>query len=174
MSNVTIGFASGSDASNMIQAAKKFYDFDLSAGLAVLMVMCTQLLGFGVAGLGSRWVVEPASIIWPGILGNCALLSTLHSKSNAVANGWRISRLRFFFLALLIAFVWYWFPGLIFTALSYFTWICWIAPNNAVVNQIFGMQTGLGMFYSWPAQRCLTDQASRHVPSYFRLVTNSI
>jgi hypothetical protein len=147
MSNVTIGFASGSDASNMIQAAKKFYDFDLSAGLAVLMVMCTQLLGFGVAGLGSRWVVEPASIIWPGILGNCALLSTLHSKSNAVANGWKISRLRFFFVALHIAFVWYWFPGLIFTALSYFTWICWIAPNNAVVNQIFGMQTGLGMLH---------------------------
>ncbi|TIA25895.1 small oligopeptide transporter, OPT family [Aureobasidium pullulans] len=146
MSNVTIGFASGSDASNMIQAAKKFYDFDLSAGLAVLMVMCTQLLGFGVAGLGSRWVVEPASIIWPGILGNCALLSTLHSKSNAVANGWRISRLMFFFVALLCAFVWYWFPGLIFPALSYFTWICWIAPNNAVVNQIFGMQTGLGAF----------------------------
>jgi hypothetical protein len=46
MSNVTIGFASGSDASNMIQAAKKFYDFDLSAGLAILMVMCTQLLGY--------------------------------------------------------------------------------------------------------------------------------
>lgn len=157
MSNVTIGFASGSDASNMIQAAKKFYDFDLSAGLAVLMVMCTQLLGFGVAGLGSRWVVEPASIIWPGILGNCALLSTLHSKSNAVANGWKISRLRFFFLALLIAFVWYWFPGLIFTALSYFTWICWIAPNNAVVNQIFGMQTGLGMFSLWPEKRHQTD-----------------
>lgn len=39
----------------------------------------------------------------------------------------------------------YWFPGLIFTALSYFTWVCWIAPNNKVVNHLFGMQTGLGL-----------------------------
>lgn len=32
-----------------------------------------------------------------------------------------------------------------FVALSYFTWICWIVPNNKVVNQLFGFQTGLGL-----------------------------
>ena len=42
-------------------------------------------------------------------------------------------------------FVWYWFPGYLFTALSTFTWVCWIAPNNIVVNQLFGYSTGLGM-----------------------------
>lgn len=40
---------------------------------------------------------------------------------------------------------WYFFPGLIFTGLSYFTWICWIAPKNIVVNQLFGMVSGLGL-----------------------------
>ena len=43
------------------------------------------------------------------------------------------------------AFCWYWFPGLIFVALSYFTWVCWIVPKNVVVNQLFGMVTGLGL-----------------------------
>lgn len=145
MSNVSIGYASGSDASGIIQAASKFYGFDLHPGFSVLVVLCCQVLGFGVAGMCTPWLVEPANIIWPGVLGNCALLSTLHSKANAMANGWKISRLRFFLVALLCAFVWYWFPGLIFVGLSYFTWICWIAPNNKVVNQLFGMITGLGL-----------------------------
>ncbi|KAM0572160.1 hypothetical protein ACHAP6_008810 [Verticillium nonalfalfae] len=33
----------------------------------------------------------------------------------------------------------------IFPALGYFTFVCWAAPNNAVVNQIFGMKSGLGI-----------------------------
>ena len=82
----------------------------------------------------------------PGqVLGNCALLNSLHSRANAVANGWKISRIKFFLIAMTCAFCWYWFPGLIFVALSYFTWVCWIAPKNIVVNQLFGMQTGLGL-----------------------------
>ena len=144
MSNVTIGFGSP-DSTSIIQAASKFYSFPLKPGFSILVVLCCQMLGFGIAGLCSPWLVEPANIIWPGVLGNVALLSTLHSRANAVANGWKISRLRFFLFALAGAFCWWFFPGLIFEGLSYFTWLCWIVPNNKVVNQIFGMQTGLGL-----------------------------
>lgn len=115
MSNVSIGFAGGADASGIVQAAVKFYGFDIKPGLSVLMFLCCQLLGFGIAGLCAPWLVEPASIIWPGVLGNCALLSTLHSKANAVANGWSISRLRFFLIVLIAAFAWYWVCQLIST-----------------------------------------------------------
>ena len=144
MSNVTIGFAGGADATSIIQAAKAFYGFDIPAGFSVMVTLCCQLLGFGVAGLCHQWLVEPAAIIWPGVLGNCALLNSLHSRQNAIANGWKISRIKFFLIAMACAFCWYWFPGLIFVALSYFTWVCWIVPKNVVVNQLFGMITGLG------------------------------
>ena len=144
MSNVTIGFGSP-DSTSIIQAAAKFYSFPLKPGFSILVVLCCQMLGFGIAGLCSPWLVEPANIIWPGILGNVALLSTLHSRANAVADGWKISRIRFFLIVLAGAFCWWFFPGLIFVGLSYFTWLCWIVPSNKVVNQIFGMQTGLGL-----------------------------
>lgn len=62
MSNVTIGFAGGADASGIVQAALKFYDFKLSPGFSVLVIMCCQLLGFGIAGLCAPWLVEPSSI----------------------------------------------------------------------------------------------------------------
>ncbi|KAL9115795.1 MAG: hypothetical protein Q9227_000163 [Pyrenula ochraceoflavens] len=145
MSNVSFGYNSA-DSTSIIQAANAFYNFNIPAGFSVLVVLCCQLLGYGVAGLAAPWIIRPASIIWPGVLSNCALLSTLHSRANAVANGWKISRLRFFMLVMTCAFIWYFFPGLIFTGLSTFTWICWIAPKNIVVNQLFGMVSGVALF----------------------------
>lgn len=144
MSNVSFGFGSA-HSTNIIQAGLKFYNFDLALGFSVMIVLCCQLLGFGVAGLSTPWLVEPASIIWPGVLSNLALLSTLHSKLNVDANGWKISQLRFFMYVMVGSGIWYFFPGLIFVGLSYFTWLCWILPNNLVVNHLFGMVTGLGL-----------------------------
>jgi len=56
-----------------------------------------------------------------------------------------MTRLRFFTYAFIGSAVWYIVPGYLFTALSYFTWVCWIAPNNAPLNQMFGYSHGMGM-----------------------------
>ena len=37
------------------------------------------------------------------------------------------------------------FPSYLFTALSSFSWVCWIAPHNAKINQLFGVTNGLSM-----------------------------
>ena len=37
------------------------------------------------------------------------------------------------------------FPSYLFTALSSFSWVCWIAPDNRVVNQLFGVTHGMAM-----------------------------
>jgi hypothetical protein len=46
-------------------------------------------------------------------------------------------------------FVWFWFPQYIFTALSVFSWMSWIAPNNLNLNTITGFNNGLGI-NPWP------------------------
>lgn len=43
-------------------------------------------------------------------------------------------------------FVYYWFPGYLFTALSTFNWMTWIAPNNFLLALLTGSETGLGLF----------------------------
>ena len=63
----------------------------------------------------------------------------------ARTNGWKIGRYRWFLIVGTGGFVWYWFPGWIFQGLSYFTFITWIAPNNVLVNQLFGGLTGYGL-----------------------------
>ena len=70
-----------------------------------------------------------------------------------------MSRYRFFMLAFAASFCWYWLPDLIFPALGYFTWVCWIAPDNAVVNQIFGMNSGIGLLP-------ITFDCKLHIPTY--------
>jgi hypothetical protein len=36
-------------------------------------------------------------------------------------------------------------PSYLFTALSNFSWVCWIAPENVTLNQMFGITHGLAM-----------------------------
>ncbi|CRK29965.1 hypothetical protein BN1708_005103 [Verticillium longisporum] len=111
------------------------------------MTLATILFGFSLAGIFRSLVVEPASLVWPGVLGNTALNHTLHSRKNTLDldTKFKMSRYQFFMIVFCGSFCWYWFPDFIFPALGYFTFICWAAPNNAVVNQIFGMKSGLGI-----------------------------
>ena len=85
-------------------------------------------------------------MIWPTNLVTCALFNTLHSQHySGMGTRGGISRERFFLYVFLGSFVWYFFPGYLFSALSYFNWVCWIVPDNIVVNQLFGSVSGLGM-----------------------------
>ena len=106
------------------------------------------MLGFGMAGFFTKFLVQPAAMIWPSTLINTALFSALHDHTKPdprKVSGWKIGRYGLFLVSMTASFCWYWFPDFIFPALSYFTWICWIAPNNAVVNQVFGMKSGMGL-----------------------------
>jgi len=147
MSNVSIqgGVAYATD---VLLAQNVFYRQNFGWGFQMLLVITTQCIGFGMAGMVRRFLIWPAAMIWPQTLANGALMYTLHdhTPSNpAETNGWRIGRYRYFMYVMLGSFVWYWFPGWLAQGLSYFNWICWIAPNNLVVNQIFGNVKGFGL-----------------------------
>lgn len=140
-----ISFTS-SYATDVIQAQVAFYGLEAKATYQVFLVLTCQLFGLGVAGLCDNFLVKPSGMYWPNTLANVALFKSLHSNTNKIANGWKITRLRFFLIVFTCSFCYYWLPGYLFTALSYFTFICWAAPNNIVVNQLFGQIQGLGFF----------------------------
>ncbi|SNX82054.1 related to oligopeptide transporter [Melanopsichium pennsylvanicum] len=111
-----------------------------------LSVCAPQLIGLAMAGLVREVLVDPASMIWPQNLAVSTVLNTLHADEDAATGGskGRMSRLRFFHFASALAFIFYFFPGYIFTALSVFNWVCWIWPDNVPVNVVFGAASGLG------------------------------
>ncbi|KIR43930.1 OPT family small oligopeptide transporter [Cryptococcus deuterogattii 99/473] len=123
-----------------------YWNRDFGAGFSFLYLLTTQALGFGLAGLARRWLVYPAALIWPSSLSSTVLFRALHEpQSRTPANGWTITRYRFFAYLTIGAFIWFWFPDYIWTSLSTFAFITWIVPHNQKVNTIFGMNSGLGL-----------------------------
>nr|ODN93225.1 OPT family small oligopeptide transporter [Cryptococcus depauperatus CBS 7841] len=140
MANVAIGPAYALYA---IVSSELYYHHSFGFGFAIMFLFATQMTGFTMAGICRRFVVWPASMIWPANLVVATNLNTFHAEEDGFTSG--MSRFKFLILCGCGAFVWYFFPGFLFTALSYFSWVCWIAPNNNIVNELFGVSTGLGM-----------------------------
>lgn len=125
-----------------------FYKQTFGWAFQLLFGITTLCTGYGLAGLARRFLVWPAAMIWPADLVNCAMFYSLHDHSPSDpsrTNGWSIGRYKLFCIISLAAFVWYWFPGWIFKGLSYFSFLCWIWPNSAVVNKLFGGMHGYGL-----------------------------
>ncbi|KFY13271.1 hypothetical protein V491_06464 [Pseudogymnoascus sp. VKM F-3775] len=142
-SNVAFGFAFATD---VIVEQTHFYNQPVTITYQVLLILSTQILGYAFAGLSRRFLVRPGGMIWPGTLMPAAMFTTLHKEENSIANGWTISRWKFFFVVWLSAFAFYFLPGLLMPALSYFSVITWFWPNNVIVANLFGVSSGLGLF----------------------------
>jgi OPT family small oligopeptide transporter len=142
-SNVSFGFAFATD---VIVEQTQFYKQDVGIVYQLLLTLSTQILGYTFAGLTRRFLVRPSGMIWPGTLMSAAMFTTLHKEENKEANGWRISRWKFFYIIWLGGFLFYFLPGLLMPALSYFNVITWFAPDNVVVANLFGVVSGLGLF----------------------------
>ncbi|ODV82195.1 small oligopeptide transporter [Suhomyces tanzawaensis NRRL Y-17324] len=145
MANVS--FSSGpAYTTDILLSQNRFYGSDFGWGFDLLAVWSTQCIGFAFGGAVRKILVEPSSAIWPSNLVTTTFLTNMHINENHPADGWKISRLLFFTFVFIGSFVYYWFPGFIFPALSSFSWITWIKPDNVILGQLFGSSTGLGMF----------------------------
>ncbi|KAL0956572.1 hypothetical protein HGRIS_002709 [Hohenbuehelia grisea] len=133
-------------ATDVVAVQRVYYNQHFNFSYQWMLVMSTQLIGFSIGGITRRFLVQPSSMIWPSNLVTCALFNTLHSaRYSGIGDRGGMSREKFFFVCFIASAVWYIVPGYLFQALSYFSWMCWIMPNNVVVNELFGYQHGLGM-----------------------------
>ncbi|KAF9071482.1 OPT oligopeptide transporter protein-domain-containing protein, partial [Rhodocollybia butyracea] len=144
VSGATVGQASAY-GTDIIAVQRVFYDQRYSFTYQWFLIMSTQLIGFSIGGISRHILVEPPSMIWPSNLVTCALFNTLHSEHYAgIGNRGGMSRENYFWIAFTCSFVWYFFPGYLFQALSYFSWVTWIWPDSPSVAQLFGYVNGLG------------------------------
>ena len=114
MANVTFG-AGAAYSTDTIVAQKGFYHQDFGVGFQLLLTLGTQMIGYGYAGMLRKYLVWPASMIWPTNFVNTSLFYALHDHTPsdpAKANGWSVGRYRYFLYVFIGSFVWYWFPGM--------------------------------------------------------------
>ncbi|KAF8861288.1 small oligopeptide transporter-like protein [Acephala macrosclerotiorum] len=136
-------------ATDILLAQIAFYKQDFGLVFQILLVISTQSIGYGIAGMMRKFLVYPAAMIWPGNLVSVTLMNAMYEKTafkpDPTILGGTIPRYRWFGYVCLGAFVYYFIPGFLMQFLSVFAFATWIAPNNVVVNQLFGGTTGLSL-----------------------------
>ncbi|XP_059644983.1 oligopeptide transporter 7-like [Cornus florida] len=130
-------------AIHIISAVKIFYKKKLTLFVSLIVVITTQVLGFGWAGMFRRYLVEPATMWWPQNLVQVSLFRTLHEREKRPKGG--LTRNQFFLITFICSFAYYVFPGYLFPKLTSLSWLCWIFPASILVQQLGSGLHGLGI-----------------------------
>lgn len=139
--NAGSAFGNGSAyAVGIVTIIKAFYGRSISFVAGWLLIITTQVLGYGWAGLLRKYVVDPAHMWWPSTLVQVSLFRALHEKDEA-----RMTRAKFFVIVLICSFSWYVIPGYLFPTLSTISWVCWIFSKSVTAQQIGSGMRGLGL-----------------------------
>ncbi|XP_031380006.1 oligopeptide transporter 4-like [Punica granatum] len=140
--NAGAAFGSGSAyAVSIVNIIKAFYGRSISFFAGWLLIITTQVLGYGWAGLLRKYVVEPAHMWWPSTLVQVSLFRALHEKDDEE----KMSRAKFFVIALSCSFLWYIVPGYLFTTLTTISWVCWVFSKSVTAQQLGSGTHGLGL-----------------------------
>ncbi|KAK1323709.1 Oligopeptide transporter 4 [Acorus calamus] len=139
--NAGSAFGSGSAyAVGIVNIIKAFYGRSISFLASWILIITTQVLGYGWAGLLRKYVVEPAHMWWPSTLVQVSLFRALHEKEHR-----RMSRAKFFMIALTCSFLWYALPGYLFPTLSNISILCYTYSKSVTAQQIGSGMRGLGI-----------------------------
>ncbi|KAK6250777.1 Oligopeptide transporter [Theobroma cacao] len=130
-------------ATHILSAVKLYYKRKLTFLPALLVMITTQVLGFGWAGIFRKYLVEPGEMWWPSNLVMVSLFRALHEKEKRAKGGTTLNQ--FFLLVLISSFAYYVLPGYLFSTLTSFSWVCWLAPKSILVQQLGSGLHGLGI-----------------------------
>ncbi|KAM7525932.1 hypothetical protein LguiA_015834 [Lonicera macranthoides] len=130
-------------AIHVVTVVKVFYGKQITFFVSLIVVITTQVLGFGWAGIFRRYLVEPAAMWWPANLVQVSLFRALHEKEDRAKGG--LTRTQFFLIAFICSFAYYVFPGYLFQMLISLSWICWIFPKSILAQQLGSGLYGLGI-----------------------------
>src|ERR1700712_1294830 len=114
-------------ATEALAAQELFYGGYPSKAAGIFIVITSQLIGFGIAGLLRQILVYPTHMLWPMNLPITSLLESLH-KDKKVAK----ARLKIFYIVFFTFLVWEIFPEYIFTVLEGVSIFC-LAHQNSYV-----------------------------------------
>ncbi|CAH2078891.1 unnamed protein product [Thlaspi arvense] len=142
----------GGDAYSIgaITVMKAYYKQSLSFICGLFIVLTTQILGYGWAGILRRYLVDPVDMWWPSNLAqvsnqisvNCKCERALHEKEHKSQG---MTRMKFFLVVLGASFLYYALPGYLFPILTFFSWVCWAWPNSITAQQVGSGYHGLGV-----------------------------
>ncbi|CAG8682857.1 9092_t:CDS:10, partial [Dentiscutata erythropus] len=127
-------------AVDIISIQELFYDTRVSFLVGFMLLISTQMIGYGLAGFVRKYLVRPANMIWPQSLVSATVFNTLHGNTSETND-----KIRFFTIAFVSMFTWQFIPSYIFPWLASAAILCLIAPNNNMIKTLGSSYKGAGI-----------------------------
>lgn len=124
-------------AVEVLAVQKLWYGQTPNAGVGILLMVSSQCLGYGIAGLLRGILVHPTKMLYPINLPLNTLLETLHRDKDETKR-----RLRVFYFAFLALFFWEILPQYVMPVLIGISVFCLAKRDSLVFTNIFGGTNG--------------------------------
>ncbi|KAG9292256.1 hypothetical protein G9A89_000274 [Geosiphon pyriformis] len=133
-----------------LTAQKLFFAQQFSHVGSLFLLISSQCLGYGLAGMVYPILVEMPDMIWPLTLVNVAFYNTLHeTKYNFIRS---LSRMQFFWIVFICIFIWELLPQFFAPILMSFTVLCYFGHKNPHLVNLGSANRGvgiLGITFDW-------------------------
>ncbi|KAG9292397.1 hypothetical protein G9A89_015267 [Geosiphon pyriformis] len=143
--HVCIAVATGSGGgsaygTDIIAIQELFYKQEVNFLQGILLLLSTQMIGYGLAGFLRKYLVRPSNMVWPSNLVFASMFNTLHGNAKDTKN-----QLRFFKITLLIVFIWQFLPQYFFTWLTSIAVLCLVFPAHSTIKKLGSGYHGVGI-----------------------------
>jgi OPT family oligopeptide transporter len=102
---MTAAAAATPEAMQVLAVQRLFYNIEVKPPVAIFLILSTQMLGYGVAGLLRTTLIYPSKMLYPTNLPTASLLENLHrDRTNST------KKMRVFHIAFIVLFLWQAFP----------------------------------------------------------------
>ncbi|TLD29496.1 putative phospholipid-transporting ATPase [Venturia nashicola] len=132
------------EAMAVLAVQKLYYNITPSPAVGIFLILSTQMLGYGIAGLLRKTLVYPSNMLYPSNLATASLLESLHADRKSTKK-----KMRVFYIGFLILFVWQAFPQYIMPLLAGVSVFCLTNRKSLLITNVFGgsmANEGLGLF----------------------------
>ncbi|GAA5958951.1 hypothetical protein JCM3765_000782 [Sporobolomyces pararoseus] len=136
--------ASAAYAGEIIAVQELYYHSDLGVFGGLLLLLSTQMIGFGLSGLTYRLLVQPTAMLWPSQLVTVSLYNTLHGKDEEDVKETK-QRMKFFSYSFCSIFGWQFIPSVIFPTLTSIAVLCLINNQSWVMRTLGSGYNGFGL-----------------------------
>ncbi|KAF2399029.1 OPT superfamily oligopeptide transporter [Trichodelitschia bisporula] len=121
------------EAMTVLAVQKLYYNIQPNPAVGVFLILSTQMLGYGVAGMLRRTLVYPSNMLYPTNLPTASLLESLHRDRKKSGK-----RMKVFYIAFAVLFCWQAFPQYIAPIMAGVSVFCLSMRHNLFVTNMFG------------------------------------
>src|ERR1700759_347706 len=124
-------------AMEVLAVTKLYYNTNINPFVGFLLIISTQCLGYGVAGVLRSVLTYPTKMLYPSTLPVASLIEVLHGEKSEVKK-----RLRIFYIGFTALFLWEFFPQFIMPLLTGISIFCLTKRDSMVFTRLFGGSNG--------------------------------